>query len=93
MGSLTLAEPFSIFPLPAYKVSKAALNALTIQWALALSSEGFVVTSINPGVSFSISFCRRGLTGIYSLLKLPWAVEMGGTSLLNRAQEGFWRRL
>ncbi|KFX94413.1 hypothetical protein O988_06322 [Pseudogymnoascus sp. VKM F-3808] len=49
MGSLTLAEPFSIFPLPAYKVSKAALNALTIQWAQALSGEGFVVTSINPG--------------------------------------------
>lgn len=51
MGSLTLAEPFSIFPLPAYKVSKAALNSLTIQWAQALSGEGFVVTSINPGVS------------------------------------------
>ncbi|KAL2829523.1 short-chain dehydrogenase-like protein [Aspergillus cavernicola] len=49
MGSLALAEMFSIFPLPAYKVSKAALNALTIQWAQALSGEGFVVTSINPG--------------------------------------------
>lgn len=51
MGSFALAEAFSIFPLPAYKISKAALNALTIQWAQALSSEGFVVTSINPGVS------------------------------------------
>ncbi|KFZ12067.1 hypothetical protein V501_04389 [Pseudogymnoascus sp. VKM F-4519 (FW-2642)] len=49
MGSLTMAEPFGIFPLPAYKISKAALNALTVQWALALSSEGFVVTGINPG--------------------------------------------
>lgn len=51
MGSLAMAEPFSAYPLPAYKVSKAALNALTIQWAQALSAEGFVVTSINPGVS------------------------------------------
>ncbi|KFY42559.1 hypothetical protein V494_02359 [Pseudogymnoascus sp. VKM F-4513 (FW-928)] len=49
MGSLSLAEPFGIFPLPAYKVSKAALNALTVQWALALASEGFVVSGINPG--------------------------------------------
>jgi NAD(P)-dependent dehydrogenase (short-subunit alcohol dehydrogenase family) len=51
MGSLTLSEPFSAFPLPAYKVSKAALNALTVQWAHALSAEKFVVASINPGVS------------------------------------------
>lgn len=51
MGSLALAESFKIFPLPAYKVSKAGLNALTIQWAQTLSSETFVVTSINPGVS------------------------------------------
>jgi len=55
MGSFTLAEAFSKFPLPVYKVSKTALNALTIQWAEALSSEGFVVTSINPGVSNSIA--------------------------------------
>lgn len=55
MGSLTLAGPFGVYPLPAYKISKAALNALTVQWALALSSEGFVVTAINPGVSLSIS--------------------------------------
>lgn len=55
MGSLTLAEPFSIFPLPAYKISKAALNALTVQWAFALASEGFVVTAINPGVSLTLS--------------------------------------
>lgn len=55
MGSLALAEPFSTFPLPAYKVSKAALNALTVQWSQALSGEGFVVRSINPGVSISLS--------------------------------------
>lgn len=63
MGSLTLAEPFGIFPLPAYKVSKAALNALTIQWAQALSGEGFVVTSINPGVRHSIPFLQSRTNG------------------------------
>jgi NAD(P)-dependent dehydrogenase (short-subunit alcohol dehydrogenase family) len=41
MGSSALAEPFSIFSLPAYKISKAALNAFTIQWAQALAGEGF----------------------------------------------------
>ena len=50
MGSLAMAEKFSIYPLPGYKVSKAALNALTIQWAQALATEDFVVMALNPGV-------------------------------------------
>jgi NAD(P)-dependent dehydrogenase (short-subunit alcohol dehydrogenase family) len=53
MGSMAMADKFSAFPLPAYKISKAALNALTVQWSQALEGEGFVVVSLNPGVSVS----------------------------------------
>ena len=62
MGSLALAEPFGIFPLPAYKVSKAALNALTIQWAQGLSAEGFVVVSVNSGVMIHNYSVKTALT-------------------------------
>lgn len=50
MGSQALSEKFSAYPFITYKVSKVALNALTIQWAQALASEGFVVIALNPGV-------------------------------------------
>ena len=37
-------------PVPAYKVSKAALNMLTVQWALEYKDRGFTFMSISPGV-------------------------------------------
>ncbi|BDD55990.1 hypothetical protein MAP00_001470 [Monascus purpureus] len=49
LGSITLASKFQLFPVPAYKVSKAALNMLTVQYALALEDEGFTVFTISPG--------------------------------------------
>lgn len=38
-------------PVPAYKISKTALNALTVQYALDLEEEGFMVFALSPGVS------------------------------------------
>lgn len=38
-------------PTPAYKISKAALNMLTVQYALDLQDAGFTVLAICPGVS------------------------------------------
>ncbi|KAB2570887.1 C-factor [Lasiodiplodia theobromae] len=35
--------------VPAYKISKAALNSLTVQYALELEGEGFTVVPISPG--------------------------------------------
>jgi len=61
MGSLAMTELFSLYPLPAYKVSKAALNALTIQWAQALVAEHFVVASVNPGVGFDPSYYWKAI--------------------------------
>lgn len=37
--------------VPAYKISKAALNSLTVQYALDLEEEGFTIVPISPGVS------------------------------------------
>jgi NAD(P)-dependent dehydrogenase (short-subunit alcohol dehydrogenase family) len=44
-----MAPKFS-FPTPAYKISKAALNMLTVQYALALAEEGFIFVPLSPGV-------------------------------------------
>ncbi|KAH8587164.1 putative short chain oxidoreductase [Bisporella sp. PMI_857] len=49
LGSITLAAHFDFSPSPAYKVSKAALNMLTIQYALAYKKEEFTIFSISPG--------------------------------------------
>lgn len=49
-GSIEWASAASSYPGPAYKISKAALNSLTKQWALALESEDFTVLALNPGV-------------------------------------------
>lgn len=38
-------------PVPAYKISKAALNMLTVQYAQAYANEGFTFMAISPGVS------------------------------------------
>lgn len=37
-------------PAPAYKVSKAAMNALTVQYALDHGKEGFSFMALCPGV-------------------------------------------
>ena len=51
MGSIARAAEYTFQPSPAYKISKAALNMMTVQYALALAGEGFIVISIDPGVS------------------------------------------
>ena len=38
-------------PSPAYKVTKAALNMLTVQYAQQYEAEGFTFLAISPGVS------------------------------------------
>lgn len=50
---MTKAREVNYAPCPAYKVSKAALNALMVQYSLSYEDEGFVFLAVNPGVSFS----------------------------------------
>jgi len=49
LGSIDRASVYKPFPVPAYKVSKAALNMLTVQYAQAYEDEGFVFVAISPG--------------------------------------------
>lgn len=41
---------------PAYNITKAALNMLTVQYARSLGDEGFTVFCVSPGVCISILF-------------------------------------
>jgi NAD(P)-dependent dehydrogenase (short-subunit alcohol dehydrogenase family) len=50
MGSIALARFFHLVPVPAYKITKAALNSLTVQYALDYEKEGFIFFTISPGV-------------------------------------------
>ncbi|KAK4169717.1 estradiol 17-beta-dehydrogenase 2 [Cladorrhinum sp. PSN259] len=49
LGSITLAKDMAAYPCPSYKISKAALNALTVQWALDYEKEGFTFVAVSPG--------------------------------------------
>lgn len=50
MGSIAKAANYMVSPSPAYKVSKAALNMLTVQYALSYAEQGFTIFAISPGV-------------------------------------------
>ena len=50
MGSMAWHHAFTKkIPVPSYKISKTALNALTLQWSGALESQGFLVFCLSPG--------------------------------------------
>ena len=46
-----MASESAPFGVPSYKISKAALNMLTVNYASDLANESFTVIAINPGVS------------------------------------------
>ncbi|THC96007.1 hypothetical protein EYZ11_004506 [Aspergillus tanneri] len=49
MGSITMAPIYKPIPTPEYKITKAALNMLTKQYAQNLADEGFTFLSVCPG--------------------------------------------
>lgn len=49
LGSIGMAPVFNFQPTPAYKVSKAALNMLTVQYAQAFAEDGLVFVAVCPG--------------------------------------------
>lgn len=65
MGSFGLSSTFKPLPAPAYKITKAALNMLTVQYAQSYARDGFTFMAISPGVSASgpqleLSDCSSG---------------------------------
>ncbi|KAK4183815.1 hypothetical protein QBC35DRAFT_507237 [Podospora australis] len=49
LGSIAVAPSFAAMPAPAYKIIKAAMNALTVQWALDHEKDGFTFVALCPG--------------------------------------------
>ncbi|OJJ96363.1 hypothetical protein ASPACDRAFT_1891234 [Aspergillus aculeatus ATCC 16872] len=49
LASIALARASHDVPAPAYKISKAALHALTVQYALDHEKDGFAFVAIAPG--------------------------------------------
>jgi NAD(P)-dependent dehydrogenase (short-subunit alcohol dehydrogenase family) len=49
LGSMGNKDYSSAAPFPSYKISKAAVNMLTVQYALELGPKGFTVFCVSPG--------------------------------------------
>lgn len=49
LASMTMAPKYMMMPVPAYKISKSALNMLTVQYALSFEKEDFTFITISPG--------------------------------------------
>ncbi|KAJ6138821.1 Short-chain dehydrogenase/reductase SDR [Penicillium samsonianum] len=49
IGSIAMADAFRPILSPAYKISKAALNMLTVQYARQYADDGFTFLTISPG--------------------------------------------
>lgn len=62
MGSITLASHYTNQKAPAYKISKTALNMLTVQYALEFGKDGLIFVLVNPGVSIPITKQYMGVT-------------------------------
>ncbi|KAF7561809.1 hypothetical protein G7046_g2352 [Stylonectria norvegica] len=49
LGSIAQVQNYAQAPTPAYKITKSALNMLTVQWSLEYGPKGFTVVAISPG--------------------------------------------
>ncbi|KAH8810341.1 dehydrogenase [Flagelloscypha sp. PMI_526] len=95
VGSLALVESFSeVAKNPAYKISKAALNMLSRQYALDLRKEGFVVFSLSPGwvktdlgTAYAELTVEQSVAAVYEILTTAGKDENG--RFLNVKVEGF----
>ena len=57
MGSIAYTERYEFAQTPEYKISKAAMNMLTAQYAMEYRAAGFTFLAISPGVCFTIHSC------------------------------------
>lgn len=64
LGSIALVKQFAMAPTPSYKISKAALNMLTAQYAEELGPKGFTVFAVSPG------WLKTDLGGSYADLEV-----------------------
>ncbi|KAK7992113.1 hypothetical protein PG996_012871 [Apiospora saccharicola] len=57
VSSFAWSDAFVRLPAPAYKVTKAALNMLTLQWGMEYRDKGFTIFGVSPG------WCKTDLGG------------------------------
>lgn len=69
-----MSSTYKDFPDIAYKISKAALNMLTVQYAHAFADQGFVFTAISPGVSTRIPI-HSSITVIHNNTRLAVGID------------------
>ncbi|KAJ4260536.1 hypothetical protein NW762_007277 [Fusarium torreyae] len=81
IGSIEWAPKYMITPTPAYKVSKAALNMLTVQWAHSFSKEGFTIVALSPG------WLKTNLGGSIADLEVETGVNASLDVILNVTKE------
>lgn len=62
MASLDRAKTYNDMPVPTYRISKTALNMMTVQYAHALADESFTCFAVSPGVRPSIILPYTKLT-------------------------------
>jgi NAD(P)-dependent dehydrogenase (short-subunit alcohol dehydrogenase family) len=62
--------------VPAYRVSKAALNALTRLLADELAGEGILVNAVDPGMTATTMSDQRGRTPEESASQVVWGVTL-----------------
>jgi NAD(P)-dependent dehydrogenase (short-subunit alcohol dehydrogenase family) len=67
MGSIAKAHLYAQAPTPAYKITKAALNMLSVQYAQQYASEGFTFLLISPGVSYTLIPADIGIRTNFNL--------------------------
>lgn len=48
---MAMVKNYAQMPVPSYKITKAALNMLTVQYALDFAEKGFTFVAVSPGVS------------------------------------------
>lgn len=65
---------------PDYKVSKAALNMLTLQWAVSLRDDGFIVQCVNPG------HLQTGLGTFGGRINADLTPEVGAKAVLDATE-------
>jgi NAD(P)-dependent dehydrogenase (short-subunit alcohol dehydrogenase family) len=58
LGSIAQSHKYMWGSAPAYKITKAALNMLTVQYALEYEKEGFIIFAVSPGVRENNSTMR-----------------------------------
>ncbi|CAI6242860.1 unnamed protein product [Periconia digitata] len=75
LGSIAKAQDFAVMPAPAYKITKAALNMLTVQYALSFAKEGFTFVALTPGWiktdlggSHADLSIEQGVNGVYDVV-------------------------